>query len=58
MGKLIFGKNPSMNEKTAMATNKGYDSGKPSIGSSGPAKVKVKPTASNGSVGVNISKKF
>ena len=57
MAKLTFGKKPSMGEKTAMATKKGYDSGKPSTGSSGPAKWKANPTASKGAVGITFKKK-
>lgn len=57
MGKITFGSKPSMAEKTAMATKKGYDSGKPSTGSTGPTEWKVKPTASKGKVGIKFTKK-
>jgi len=58
MGKLTFGKKPSMGEKTAMAMKKSYDSGKPSTGSSGPTKWKAKPDISKKKFGVKIKRKI
>lgn len=58
MKKLTFGKTPSVSDKVATATKRGYDTGKPSTGSAGPSKWKAKPMASKGKVGAEIKKKF
>ena len=54
---MKFGGKQSMADKMKVATKKGYDSGKPSTGSSGPTKWKANPTASKGAVGITFKKK-
>ena len=47
MGKITFGSKPSMKDKTAMASKRGYDTGKKSTGSKPPPKATVSLKGTN-----------
>ena len=55
---ITFGGKQTRDEKMAMATKRGYDSGKPSTGSKPAPKAKVKPTIKKGAIGIKITGKF
>lgn len=57
MGKVTFGQSKTRAEKTAVATAKGYDSGKLSIGAAKPV-TKVKPKINSKRVGATVEMKW
>ncbi len=62
MTKITFGKTPSMADKMKTATARGYDTGKPSKGTSPAPKAKITARPTGGlkpsGVKVKITKKF
>jgi hypothetical protein len=54
---MDFGKKQTMKDKMAMATKKGYDSGKPSTGAKPAPNARVSPIIKKGTIGINITKK-
>lgn len=57
MGTIKFGGKPTMADKVAIAKKHKYDTGRPSVGSTGPTKWKAEPTAKKGKVGIKLTKK-
>ena len=57
MKKLTFGQAQSMADKAAMATKKGYDSGKPSTGAAKPITT-VKPKIGAKKIGATVQMKW
>lgn len=58
MKRLTFANKQSVEEKTAMAKKRGYDTGKPSTGSGKSGDWEVKPTAKKKKIGLTAIKKF
>jgi hypothetical protein len=54
---MKFGGKQTMQDKVAMATKKGYDTGKKSTGSKPLPKAKIKPKIGKDKVGFTITKK-
>jgi hypothetical protein len=54
---ITFGGKPTRDDQAAMATKRGYDTGKPSTGSKPAPKATAKPVIEKGKVGIKITKK-